>query len=363
MARFDVVHASDLHFGAEPNRLTSPLEDPLGWADVIARDGRQNAGGRRRFFRWRHPASHDEEVFERFADRITQIEASDGIDLVVLSGDIATTGHTNDLAAAVDALTAPFATAARPYLSPDGRPTLGARVGEIIVIPGNHDRFRPNTLLPGNQNFEASFGQFWRAQGSTTGRVSAKILAEIGIQQRPTGEKLAVVCADFSLRSWFHQHGALCYVGQGRVYGDVLYDLVRKTNSLLASEPRPAILWVVHFPPSWEACANNMKLIGERHLVAAAHRLGVPIILSGHQHKHRIYRLSMKRQQARARRPLMIVAGTAAQRQRTGSHSFVHLKLETKHGRVSNGVANIYERDDVSGNFSLVAKRKLWLYG
>lgn len=349
MAVFSIVHASDLHLGAEPNRYTSPIEDHTIWAAVCSKLPPRRQSGPARRFAWFLPGTHDEEVFERFADKLTQLESEHGIDLLVLSGDIATTGYKPDLSAALEGVTAPYANPSRPYLTASKKPTLSAREADIVLVPGNHDRYQSRTLRPGGKTFDKVFARYWAPKGlSKSGRVLGRTLLAPGNRDREPQERIDIVCADLSLKSTFDQKAAIGYfgyLGQGRAYRDIVQELVSATKAARTDKPPAPTIWIIHFPPELDPCPGELQLLDERLLVKEASRLKVNFILSGHHHIQHRYRLS-------TRQTTVMVAGTASQKLRTGTHSFWHLILETKLDKIIKGVATLYQRHDIPGDFA-----------
>ena len=134
-ALFRLLHGSDLHFNARTGlaKWTSPLSShDVGAAEAFARSA------------WRLRGQGD-------ADRAV-------VDAILLSGDVATSGDSADLALGHAYVAAP---AADRWLSSSRAPTLQGAGLPIALLPGNHDRFG-TLLLPGNHAFDEVFGRFWR---------------------------------------------------------------------------------------------------------------------------------------------------------------------------------------------------------
>ena len=327
MTKFRILHASDLHMGVEPWRVDSTS---AGWYPEVVRKRSRFAlpltvfkralravAGRfglpvtdlKKAFRavaglfrkdlgeliqsWRL-VSHDKIVLRAFAIFAHNIRKT--IDAMIITGDLATTGNLTDLQAAYEFLTAPAGQ--RSYLTAVGEPTLSEWMGPPInpnqrqlldILPGNHDRYRPGLrCLPGGTVFDARFSPALWVSGT---RVQA------GLAKRKNDVVLHVVKADFALSRWYH--GKFFYYlpgwyGQGRVYEEVLEELVEETKRIRKiitdQECTPISLWAIHFDPF--TTDETLQLLESERLIEAAKEANVTAILCGHTHESKIKPLS-----------------------------------------------------------------------
>src|SRR5262245_15044821 len=125
MPRLRIVHASDFHIGRLPNQVGLPevLKAPTNYPINV----------------WQAVSTHSDIHLDAFAAWIHANAA--GFDVLLVSGDLASTGYAADLQAADEYLHSP---AARGYLNAKGKPTLQTTRKPIVFLPGNHDRFGPN---------------------------------------------------------------------------------------------------------------------------------------------------------------------------------------------------------------------------
>jgi len=293
MAQFHILHASDLHMALFPYKASMPsLTIPaLSWLGKVAF--------------WRQ-ASHDPNVvaaFGELAERYYPIT-----DVLLVTGDLATTGEPHDLQAAYTCYPAAPANNL-VHVTAAGDPTLyrWASAGKLDLLPGNHDRFHPayKGYRPGNGEFENVFcpstgQQFW-PKGQTVARGFA-------VQRGPW--ELHVIKADFSLPA--SHHGKSFYwlpgwLGQGTVDPTVLGLLKQETEDARAEIASrgsiPITLWAIHFDPT--STDEVLKLLDSEDLCQAAWELCVPLILCGHTHESKIKPLSD--------RTVAFVCGTSGQ--------------------------------------------------
>lgn len=308
MPRFRILHASDLHIALAPSITAS--RRPTWWDRVRA------------FFNWLAHLTlvrplvrlydlllgswqgfpqvaldgHDQVILESFADFALRREEC--YDLLLLSGDLATTGRPDDLEAARDFFEAPCI-GQRSYRTAEGverKPTLSAITKEkIAILPGNHDRYGPYryfglTAPPGSRLFERYFGERWLA---TRGVMP---LADL---RKEEGVRLVLLACDFTLHQ--RDYGNWLpggWLGQGRVYENQrgaenrLGELICQTRRILADK-QAVVLWVIHFDPTLprsELDAANpftrgLLLLDRHRLLESAKKEKVPAILCGHSHR------------------------------------------------------------------------------
>jgi 3',5'-cyclic AMP phosphodiesterase CpdA len=253
MSLFRILHASDLHFAAVPHQIGIP--DLLhAW--------RGNLPGS-----WAATSSQGSIQVDAFAAFAHANRAA--LDLLVLSGDLATTGGLRNLRAAQAFLESPVVAG---YLDRRNRPTLQGLGKPIVLIPGNHDRFR-RFHFPGGQHFDAVFSAHWSAgQGAQ----------ELWVRQRG-GETLVLLGVDLSLRK--HDLGShpLGFLGRGRAYRNRLARLSSLTQQARSRYPGCVVVWIIHFEP--EAQNPLLGLLDERYLGAALQQTPADAILCGHTHE------------------------------------------------------------------------------
>lgn len=247
-AFFRLLHGSDLHMNARSGaeRWLSPLSSH----DVAAAEAFARAA-------WRLGGAGD-------VDRAV-------VDAILLSGDLATSGDSADLALA-HSYVADVAT--DRWLSAKGTPTLqGARL-PIGLLPGNHDRFK-DLLLPGNHAFDEVFRPWWRDDDKDG-------VAELLVLDKG-GRRLVLLGLDLSLRSI---SDGLIYMGQGAAYADVIDAAVAATAWHKAQHPAAAVIWVSHFPPE---APVTLLLVDDKRLIAGAQRAKIPLLLCGHTHVEKVF--------------------------------------------------------------------------
>jgi 3',5'-cyclic AMP phosphodiesterase CpdA len=258
MPLFRLLHGSDLHCARVSRQIGLP-DLSHAWAT--------GAGGS-----LAPVSSHNDiytDAFAAFAHA-----NRNGFDVIVLTGDLATTGDSGDLRAAHRFVIAP---AVNGYLSGANRPTLQAAGKPVVLLPGNHDRFRA-FHLPGGTAFDAAFGASWHA------RQSAQIL---WVKQREMAT-LVLIGVDFSLRRSdvggpFQGFPLLGFLGQGRAYPRRIQALQQATQTARTQYPGCTVLWVLHFEP--DAANGNLALLDDQNLAAALRQdEGIAAILCGHTH-------------------------------------------------------------------------------
>lgn len=200
-----------------------------------------------------------------------------GLDAILVTGDLATTGLRRDLRTALEFI-ASEPRSPEEWRNEHNRPTLQAAGVPILVMPGNHDRYRYFAGLPGGTAFDEEFadGGYWTK--------------EQGIQTWPVGDDLAIVACDLTLSSTEIWPWNLW--GKGRVYPDRLERLVEESRRLRSSAPDRAVLWAVHFPPRFKDVPWYLELMDEHLLVEAAHSACVSHLLCGHTHSFDYYSLN-----------------------------------------------------------------------
>ncbi len=317
MTSLNILHASDLHISVH-KRLRSPLdkfrdlEHP--W-DVSAHGIGEKIPIAEAFITawWERMAasSYDPELLEALAEFIYEYarvkldhdgqpvteEGADKLDAVVLTGDLATTGSTDDIDRVAKFLRSPW-NPKYPHksASDDYRgASLAAVKVPILCLPGNHDRYIPTREIfqkkypilfrPGGRNFDSKVDDYWH-----------KPVHEIEISTERSDTKrlrVVVLAADFTLENLHDHEGLFGWLAQGRAYSDKRAKLVSRTNELRKQADDDevlCILWAMHFPPAYPGYPTYGKLLGDTKVLSAANQVGVHAILAGHTHKHLTYR-------------------------------------------------------------------------
>src|SRR5258706_4918363 len=259
MAIFRIAQVSDLHIGARPYTLSLP-----DWC------GHHNLGSHAHLSIF-SPSSHDPDLLDAIVRNLYNRRAN--LDAILLSGDLATTGLTHDMAAAATHLNS---TPTRDYRNADDLPTFQSLERELILLPGNHDRYRNAAFFPAGREFDERFSRYWHP-------VHEVQSVTLQINQ----QRLAIVCADFCLHNSYDATDFFGMLGQGKAYESTIFDLERETQLQHASGA--AVIWAVHFPPRFPSIADSLQLLADANLLEAAGRAKVGHILCGHTHQPLIY--------------------------------------------------------------------------
>jgi predicted phosphodiesterase len=203
-----------------------------------------------------------------------------GLDAVILTGDLATTGDKVDLQQAYDFLHAPPGHPA--FQSATRRATLAGVQKPLLLLPGNHDRFGPVRRMypPGDRNFDRLFGDYWYA-GQGVQRLWESAQENIAV---------VLVGADFTLpRNDTGNHWLTGHLGCGRVRSHLVDTLLEETAQARQRYPgNCAVLWAIHFEPL--AQDRTLALLEDQILLdklAAAPETRRPLaVLCGHTHRN-----------------------------------------------------------------------------
>ena len=223
------------------------------------------------------PSSHCPDLVEHLARFIA--EKSLGDDLILLTGDVATTGLVEDQVAAYQFITSQPSRRGS-YLSDLRSPTLAQL--PIQILPGNHDRYRDYRGKSGNNNFFAQFPNHWPV---------GELVRTAIIKRGET--RLAIIAADFTL---LHDSDAdipwYAYrFGQGRAYPRVIRALEKKTTEMRERFDDIGVVWATHFPPCKESVGlfDALKLHDYDHVLEAAEAQQIGLIFSGHVHRRGVH--------------------------------------------------------------------------
>jgi predicted phosphodiesterase len=280
-------------------------------------------------------SSYDVTVLQRFTDFVYQQAARGLLDAVVLTGDIATTGDPEELEKALEFFEAP----------PDYRlgtqsveqePTLAGVSIPILLLPGNHDRYRTGPGYapggvgygPGGQQFDRIFERYWH--GPVMPALDSNAIAEY--HPICNGDlAVAIISADFNLLTTDDCNCPFGWLAQGKAYDHILGQLVDTTYEIVSrwSESyRLCVIWAIHFPPDFPKISRLMRLIDSDKFVLRANWWDVNAVLAGHTHDP-----------VRYRRPEMkfdvLCAGTVSQAFAPGGNHFRILEIKNDGGEIS----------------------------
>jgi 3',5'-cyclic AMP phosphodiesterase CpdA len=285
LTTFRLNQISDLHFSAIVGRFNKleAAHTLRAQADVILSDLLKYGGALSSVL---YPSTFSADVALSLLRQLAkEIDRSDAL---VVTGDLATTGADVDLRIAKGFFSGDIPTNWNPCAD-ISYPSLLSDDSVVVTLPGNHDRYEGAALMPGGVSYERHFGPMWDFQKnqsydilSLEGKSRVKVCT---LEKEKIG--LGIVLADFSLDSANSGDGFKGWLGQGAASS--VDDLIAATN-LIRSEAREvdvgvAVIWAIHFPPSFPNVDENLKLLYENELLAAAEKLGIPLILAGHTHK------------------------------------------------------------------------------
>ncbi|MGJ5195189.1 metallophosphoesterase [Bradyrhizobium sp. HKCCYLRH1030] len=268
MTLFSYIHLSDLHLCQQPLRKNAVSLWGRRWNEVIDTIGEQRKQwGFSSFFL---PASFDPEI----AKGVAQFCADwrDGVDGIIITGDLATTGLAIDIGVAEQFVKEPAAFA---HLTQSRTPTIASLGLPIHLFAGNHDRYVNNGAKPFSNYFDFIFKDYMDLKTSCVGSWTVE----------KNDRHLAFVHADFSLSMRLgasFPRRAMAY-GQGRVYVDVLDELRAETLRLRSDVDGVQIVWLIHFAPY--ECGSSLQLHDHQRLIDASRALGIKVILCGHTHE------------------------------------------------------------------------------
>lgn len=313
MPTLRILHASDLHISVFKNMVSSVdhfsnLRDQQNlnfWTlSKLA------AEFFRSFRKKMTASSYDPVVLKRLAHFIynySRTKVVDGavatendpnsVDAVILTGDLATTGSSHDIQRVSNFLSSPF-DHRYPYLNNNHEATLSAIKDPIWFFPGNHDRFVPTlnwiwiNYLPIPKFFEPSGNQF-DTQLLNFRSEPVRVLGEL--TDRSGTLTVVVIAADFTLKRLGDHDGIYGWLAQGRVYENVLLELVKTTQQQISKHEAEnggtlCLLWAIHFPPGFPHISSTNRLLREEQLLAQANQNRVHAILAGHTHEQTLYR-------------------------------------------------------------------------
>ena len=323
---FRLGHVSDLHFGNVAERL-SPFDDEGTTRSRLALSELLGSG-----LGTFYPSTFNSLVAQRLLRRLKEELVS--LDAIVFTGDLATTGNDPDQALARSYFEGNIPLDFNPINS---HPSLLKNPSDILIcLPGNHDRYAGLALMPSSRRFEAHFGRHWdfdrdnsyAVLGFTSGRVRVTAL-----QREKT--TLFICKADLSLDTASAGEGLTGYIGQGRAAIPAVKELSDATLKVLkharAAGQDCAAIWAIHFPPHFPNIKSSLELIEPDHLINAAQKCGVGLVLAGHTHK------ALRYNAANTDPPVEILcSGASAGISDHNIYSFSTIELE-----VNNGVRSV----------------------
>jgi 3',5'-cyclic AMP phosphodiesterase CpdA len=275
MTHFRILHASDFHLAVRPFQTAWQVIRSwfaeTEWLSLLMEDG----WGER--FRSLAPFdSYDPDILEAFLDFVWQ--PPEEYDVLLLSGDLATTGSAADLQRARQLLLASVA---------EERTTLAGLPSPVALMPGNHDRFGPNQAglrlaVPGDRTFDSVFPE-WRAGQGTRSEWPARSGVQPVLLEK-AGHTLLLLLCDLTLAPLDWGSGLpFGWLGQGKAYPHRIQGLIENTRSQREIGKNFTILWVVHFDPTF---ANpGLRLLEASRLLEAGRDEAVSAILCGHSHQ------------------------------------------------------------------------------
>lgn len=264
MSIIKILHVSDLHISKYPFLKQLNRRSPGNYYDAI-RHGT-------------YAASHGTDKLRALVTLVYRLRRE--LHAVLITGDIATTGLDYDLLLALAFVEGtPDAHDSR---TSHGFPTISGAGIPIVLLPGNHDRYKLFLKRLGYAAGGRLFHQLFHRHWSDDVRVFPIVNSDLAV---------GIVAADFSLRSWRDAEGPNYLVNQysqGKVYPDILKKCVRETAAFRAQHreiPNVFTIWAVHFPAIPGQEDSYMKVQDRGDLIEAADRNGVSLLLSGHTHE------------------------------------------------------------------------------
>ena len=195
----------------------------------------------------------------------------------------------------------------------------------IVMIPGNHDRYAPPSMLPRSDAFDRTFNHFWSAGSSAQ---------TLGVFHKDNAY-CAIVGLDLSLRAGSDAGRTLGAVwGRGKAYPDVLSRATVLTADLRARFPDIVVLWAVHFPPHFPGIDPALSLADADVLIDAASQSGVKLLLTGHTHERQLYEATS----SSGRSVRVACAGSASQFGES-EHTIGILAIVVEPGVIAGGLA------------------------
>jgi DNA repair exonuclease SbcCD nuclease subunit len=244
------------------NFLSLCARKPWRFIDASRRD---DATGNHAFSPFK-PTSYDDRPLLAAADRIAELSRS--LNLLVLLGDLATTGKDDDLFVAEQVF---LDQKEVRHLTAAIEPRFGGLGVRVHVVPGNHDRYKDDVATPGGKNFDRVFQSVYQPN-------SGVCLEGITVDD----VSVALISADFC----YAEDSSIDLVrryGWGTVDQTVLSELDFRTRLWQRKNPGKPVIWALHFSPG-EGVSITVRLEKRELVLDLAVRLGVKHIFCGHTH-------------------------------------------------------------------------------
>ena len=217
-------------------------------------------------FSFLKPTSYDDVSLLAAADFLQEFARD--LDLLLVLGDLATTGLDDDLAVAKEVF---LERIVKQHLTASLEPRFGGLEIPLCVVPGNHDRYQDDFATPGGRRFDDVFREVYQPVNG----VQSLVL-------RSDEVALCIVTADFC-----YSEGSKPALwkrwGRGAVDGIVLRELDHQTRRWQQGNPGKPVIWALHFSPA-EGVSSTLLLEEREQVVNLAKALGVNNIFCGHTH-------------------------------------------------------------------------------
>lgn len=294
---YRILHLSDLHTATQASRVG--VND---WRARLSRGGDLSL----------RPTSHDPMCLQAAANLAWRLADRPGrIHMMLVTGDLATTGSAEDLRTAWDFVgpLVPETVAPPDAADPPAARTRGTVAALRVrkrLLPGNHDRYGPCASRrewlrvmrgevplypPGDDTFDQIFGSRWGVRRGAMNLGTLRIKEEVA--NAPAAPPLAVIGADLSLPAGdlgrYPAVPRMGYLGQGRADAAILEALEEQTLAVWRTASDAGVVWAVHFPPRFPANKPALELLGDYGLLERARRLGVRHLFTGHTHVAKRY--------------------------------------------------------------------------
>ncbi|MBF0519027.1 MAG: metallophosphoesterase [Nitrospirae bacterium] len=205
-------------------------------------------------------------------------------DAIIVSGDVVSVAYKDNLVLAKSFFeTDTGLVHNREWLYSESKPTLASCQKPVIIMPGNHDKFKGILGFPVKKPFENVFKKYWKSD-------------RIQVYKLPSENdpQLGIVCVDLTLNSFIDSTVLGGHFGQGRLYDDEIEDLKNITKK---TKEMSAVTWMIHFAPCVEEHfeledIEEMRLLNSETLIKTARELGIRYIFCGHTHIHHNYMVS-----------------------------------------------------------------------
>nr|WP_319516581.1 metallophosphoesterase [uncultured Cohaesibacter sp.] len=215
------------------------------------------------------PTSYDEGVLEAAADFVEEIATE--LDMLVILGDLATTGLLDDLNVAKEIF---LSEGVKEHLDARLNPRFGGLGIPLHVIPGNHDRYLDDYGMPGCKNFDIVFKTVYSPKDGVC-------FSEI----ENDGILVGLASADFCFVEG-SQPNILQRYGRGEVNNIVLRELENRTRAWKDSNPGMPVVWALHFSVA-DDVPYLLELNQKNEVLSKANLLGVKHIFGGHTHERK----------------------------------------------------------------------------